>query len=119
VNQHAVRAQAFLRGVTYKPGVTFSVEPANEPGPPGFYGGFILRISGRVVDSTIAAGGLTIGLSTTLAGHSAERVLQSRQSFFAWLRQTLLFELEAHERDEWLKLDGKVLIDPHAPGWRA
>lgn len=34
--------------------------------------------------------------------------------FLAWLRRVLM-DLEAHELDEWLKLDGTVVNNPHDP----
>jgi len=33
--------------------------------------------------------------------------------FVRWLQNRLL-EIEIHERDEWLRLDGKLIVDPHA-----
>jgi hypothetical protein len=41
-------------------------------------------------------------------------VLGDCEAFASWLRDTL-GQVEAHERDEWLRRDGVLLHDPHDP----
>jgi hypothetical protein len=45
-------------------------------------------------------------------------VVGNSAAFGAWLRETL-GELDAHERDEWLRCDGVLIWDPHAPQCQA
>jgi hypothetical protein len=39
--------------------------------------------------------------------------------FFANFRHDVLGRLEQHETDEWFRVDGKLVNDPHAPGYRS
>ena len=41
-------------------------------------------------------------------------VYASRDAFFEYVR-SMLTDFELHERDEWLRVDGALLHDPHAP----
>lgn len=40
------------------------------------------------------------------------RAIDPEAAFFDWLKRTLSF-MDVHERDEWVRVDGKLLHDPH------
>lgn len=45
-----------------------------------------------------------------------DMALQSEKMFWFWLRRVVIGDLEDHEMDEWFKIDGEVVNNPHQKG---
>jgi hypothetical protein len=88
--------------VTYRPGWSFEVYEGRFEGPH-------IVIRATVPDST------RLGQAVTLAIHSMLPPMRNRQAVFEWLAWRL-GRIEVHEMREWLKVDGRVIFDPHALG---
>lgn len=115
----------WLEALTYKPGYEFEMAwvPARS--------GSVLRIRAVVWDSTrgrdaveiahnrgigrdvhdLMAGALT---SVVMEKPVPPRMIRSAKEFYDWIRHYVISELEYHERDEWLRVDGELRWDPHA-----
>lgn len=97
----AEQVQAWIDGVTYKPGWTISVEarPTHT----------LLVIRAATADSR---GGEPL-VVTHRFSLPARTVVGDRRSFVGWLRH-VIGKVELHERDEWLLVDHRRMFDPHA-----
>jgi hypothetical protein len=91
--------QAALERVSYKPGWRFHV--AEHPRE-----GLLIRIEADVPDSA-SDGSLTLGINSWLPPMYDETQLVS------WLRWRIC-RVELHEAAEFLRVDGRVLDDPHS-----
>lgn len=105
----------WLGGVTYKPGVTFTVEHSMPTAtlvvrlPADDVRRTLLTDDGPVLDTIMLTHRLTV---------PARATVYDRRSFVQWLRHSL-GTIELHERDEWLLVDGRRMFDPHEhPGLR-
>lgn len=119
-----------MRRFRYKNGWVFEV-CRHSTGP-------ALSVKIMVEDSRHPGRGPSYRESNTAAGHPFQierddlievsaavdipkRLLIARDSedFFRWIRRVVEF-VEQHEIDEWFRVDGKLVNDPHAlPGYRA
>ena len=92
--------QEQLARISYKPGWSFRAYD-------GRWEGQHLVITTEVEDS------YRPGETTTLDVHSMLPPMADADALHAWLAWRLQ-RIETHEMREFLKLDGKVLFDPHA-----
>jgi hypothetical protein len=95
-------AKKFLERVTYKEGVTF--ELAYE------FNMAKLMIQAKYLDSRHRVTPVTIMHQTIVPRH----FMHDEKLFSAYVRRCV-HDLEAHEADEWLRVGGELLNDPHAP----
>jgi hypothetical protein len=119
------QACRLLEHVTYKPGYSFNLlharagkEVSSERAmwrfTPDYYlsmseGPTILQLHANVPDASGRHPGKIDVVSQTMLEpvHFSDGF-----HFMSWLR-IVIGEFEEHERDEWLRIDGQLLIDPH------
>jgi hypothetical protein len=123
-----------LERVTYKPNVRFE---ATEQ-----YGRVTVKVTIWTLDShktypeaakwtTLAMFGVASSVDTDRGGtyrlepmigdqlHVVpEMALDDEDVFWIWLRRSVIGQLEDHEADEWFKIDGKCVDNPHTRGNR-
>lgn len=92
---------AHLRRITYKPGWKLSVRE-------GGWEGTHFRLVATLPNS-YGAGRITIGVDSMVPP------MESVEQFERWIAWRL-GRIEVHEMREFLKRDGEVIFDPHAPG---
>jgi hypothetical protein len=108
-----IRVEDWLKSVKYKLGWTFRV---------------VYTATGWLASEQVVAIAITMQVPHRDTGeiipvvlHRAvpHHILESFDShgFFRWLRHCI-HELETHEADEFLIIDGKRMFDPHAPSMR-
>jgi len=95
-----------LRRVSYKPSWEFLV--ARVPGP-----GLVMQFA--VVVSYTAPDSRGKGEPVTVTGrYLVPERIGSAEAFWDWLRDEVIADAERHETDEFLRLDGRIVNDPHA-----
>ncbi len=92
---------AFLNRFTYKPGYQLKAESFTR-------GHIILRIRARVPDADNPDQMIDLGRSMVLSVPTARN-----EEYVLWWLTSVLRDLEHHELNEWLKLDGKRVREPH------
>lgn len=114
-----------LRGFTYKPGWHFDMTRR-----PEFPSGVAVQVSFMAEDSrrgpnqvpsyrefTMTAGepfrverdDLILVKATFAVPHRR----QDEMSFWRWLREVAVRAVELHEADEWFRVNGQLMFDPH------
>lgn len=97
--------EAWLRSVTYRPGVTFALV------------GDALEIKVHTVDSRSARDDLheiDVTHRTRLPALDLRRPeAQVRAEFLDFVRNCVL-AMERHESQEWFRVNGRMVVDPHA-----
>jgi hypothetical protein len=88
--------------VTYRPGWSFEVYEGRFEGPH-------IVIRATIQDSARPTQAVTLDI------HSMLPPMRSAEQFYEWLAWRLA-RIEVHEMREWLKVDGRVIFDPHALG---
>lgn len=97
------KAKKILARVSYKPNVRFVLE--KEENCP------CLRMYIDNTPDAMQEGLLDVVARLPLPGNK-HRLFLSKPMFFSKL-QVLIGETETHERQEWLKIDGKCFFNPH------
>lgn len=95
--------------VTYKPDVHLHAYPTVDR--PLEHQGVVLQMYRDAFDSRDPTRTTRIVSQELVAGFELERM--TREMLLDRVRQ-FIHRHEMHEADEWLKLDGEVLYDPHA-----
>jgi hypothetical protein len=110
--------QALLDRVTYKPGYKFRALVNREPDT-------FLRPNVPMVEVRYTAQDArsdypqeTEVVATVPFPLVEQLDLFTDVALFAYFRHSVLGHLEQHETDEWFRVDGELVNDPHAPGWR-
>jgi hypothetical protein len=99
------RVRALLARVTYKPGAVFTV--MQNP----FTGFLIIGLTSEVQNATDPACKVQISMQVRI---DPDQVLEMPDNeFYQMVLYTLVEEWETHEMQEWLKVDGKPVKDPH------
>ena len=97
--------ETWLRAVTYRPGVTFAIHDG------------ALEIKVHTVDSRSAHDDLLeidINHRTLLPTFDLRQpTMQVRSAFLDFVRECVL-AMERHESQEWFRVNGRVVVDPHA-----
>jgi len=97
--------ETWLRSVTYRPGVTFSIS------------GSALEIKVHTVDSRSPRDELVeidVTHRTQLPPFDPRLPeAQLRATFLDFVRDCVL-AMERHESQEWFRVNGRVVVDPHA-----
>ena len=88
--------------VSYKPGWTIRAMQ-------GTFEGVKVQILAQVVDSYNPEATVCLDVWSTLPP------IQDEDQFLLWLAWRLK-QIEIHEMQEWFKLDGRAVFDPHAEG---
>lgn len=101
-------AQRLLSRITYKPSWTLTIE-CSPDGP-------ILVGSWQVEADSTGSISLIPGDTLAISGKVMVpfSVLTNEHAFFEWVRVAVR-GWERHESDEWFKLDGIPMHNPHAP----
>ena len=99
--ENAATVNQVLQRVTYKPGWTINCYPTKE--------GLMLQAYSDEVDSRSGAPRPQFVRRGLMSWPRAET---SDDLIVAWVRHWLM-EWETHEVNEWLRLDGEVVHDPH------
>lgn len=94
--------EALLARITYKPGTRCDIGPA--------YDYVLIRITHSVLDACNAADPTPIPVANHLRLDSLEHLTERHVLQFI---ESAYRSFEQHEVDEWLKLDGKHINDPH------
>lgn len=92
-----------LKSITYKPNIRFSIEPFPTNGFPRF------KLIASVEDSRDRRQLITITLEQSIT----ELFVSSKDMFIQFVLHRIQ-QFERHEIDEWFKIDGKHLHEPHA-----
>ena len=99
-------AMKLLEGITYKPDVELMFFWM-----PG--GGLSLQITGDTFDASDPNKHINVRGGQSLTAYDLENFLD-REGLLDWVRSTVR-GFESHEIDEWLKIGGEHIRDPH-PG---
>ena len=101
----STQLEAWLRSVSYRPGVTFAVN------------GDALEIKVHTVDSRSARDDMheiDVMHRTRLPGFDLRQPeAQVRSAFLEFVRDCVL-AMERHESHEWFRVNGRMVVDPHA-----
>jgi hypothetical protein len=99
---------------TYRPGWTMTLVPGNagflgaEPLGSGWFGRLIVEF--QAVDSRDPTRTVPVRSTNSIPPYIEEQ--RDEDLFARWL-QSVLFEAERHESQEWLRRDGQIYDDPH------
>lgn len=99
----------WLERITYRPGVSMRIAH------PEFLGEYSYPVTPTLqlcadVENTYRPGQRIEIIHQTLI---PQYVIETEQTFQAFVRQALI-NMEMHELDEWFKIDGVMVNDPHA-----
>ncbi len=102
-----IELYGIVERLTYKPGSTFVLSPHVDLAPGD---GARLTIRQRLPNVKSPIYHTEIALIKTITSIKLKRM--DVMEFMSWLHK-MLEAMETHEINEWLKLDGKTLFDPH------
>ena len=102
---------SILRRVSYKPAWEFLVSQVPRPHGPW---------QSAVVVSYTAPDSRGEGRPVTVTGrYLVPEWIGSAEAFWDWFRNVVIADTERHETDEFLRLDGRIVNDPHEKPRRA
>lgn len=112
------QAQATLKRISYKPEFRFTLNPIHE----NDYSskdkrqriGATLSIYANFPDSVPERRGQRADVIYAQTVSSELLANYDEVRFLKWVREAVL-SFEIHERDEWFRLDGKLVYNPHGP----
>jgi len=101
---HAQAIRDFLARVTYKPGWTFELEP-----PLFSPDAYVIRVSAQVRAVDPPHDAVTLTRLESVDGAWLSRGPEDRDRALSFAVECCVRTLEAHESEEWLRLDGRPI----------